>query len=216
MPRTRTTNRIVVVGDLVASRDIAGRSAVQGQLKASLKSLNAKKGDAPLSPYTITLGDEFQAVFSGPGRIFHDALRIMRAIHPVRIRFSFGIGVIVTDINTRQAIGMDGPAFHFARAAIDQLKRTKNLFVLAAPSGIDLALANQSLDLVSHLIRKWNRNQFDVLLGVYERRAVKDIASDLGVTDKAVYKAIEAGAMKSIVRVFEEITLRLAQTMENA
>jgi SatD family (SatD) len=213
MGKTRTTQKIVVVGDLVASRSIAGRSAVQNELKAALKGLNGKKRSDLLSPYTITLGDEFQAVFCGAERVFPDALRIMRAIHPVRIRFSFGIGRIDTPINRKQAIGMDGPAFHLARTAIEGLKRTKTLFVLAAPAGIDVALANGSLDLVSHLVRKWDRNQFDMLLGAFDRHPVKDIAVDLGVTDKAVYKAVEAGAMKTIIRIFEEITLHIRQIM---
>lgn len=216
MGKTHDRRYIVAVGDLVASRKLVHRSAVQDELKACLKSLNAKKREGVLSPYTITLGDEFQAVFSGPDRLFHDAFRIMKAIHPVAMRFSFGIGRIDTKINPKQAIGMDGPAFHLARAAIEQLKRTKNLMVIATSEWPDVTLANESLDLVSHLVRKWDRNQFEVLLGVYTQRAVKDIAADLDVTDKAIYKAIDAGAMKTIVGILEEITARLSLLMEEA
>jgi hypothetical protein len=211
MVKTGQMQRIVVVGDMVASRKIADRAAVQKTLTACLKQLNAKRKGKILSPYTITLGDEFQAVFSRPEGLFRDAFRILRAIDPVKIRFSLGIGLIDTAINPIQAIGMDGPAFHAARAALDELKKTKSLFVVAGPPAGEIALVNQALALVSHQIRKWDKNQFDVFIGVAENQPVRLIAGQLGVSDKAIYKAVKSNAMKTIVRILDEITVRLAQ-----
>ena len=56
---TRTRN-IVLVGDLVASRRIIERSAVQGKLRACLRQLNSKKREGLVSPDRITLGDKFR------------------------------------------------------------------------------------------------------------------------------------------------------------
>jgi hypothetical protein len=204
---------IVLVADLVASRRIVERSAVQERLGTCLKQLNSRKREGLVSPYTITLGDEFQAVFSAPDRLFRDALTVLIALYPVAVRFSFGIGDISTPINTKQAIGMDGPAFHEARATIDRLKKTKNLFAVASSGGAGLTLINQSLALVSHTIGKWPRNRLEILRGLFENLDVKQMAHDLRVSDKAVYKSIDAGAIRTIVPLLEEITagLRLIQ-----
>ena len=214
MGRADRIRNIVLVGDLVASRRIAERSAVQERLRACLRQLNSKKREGLVSPYTITLGDEFQAVFSTPDRLFRDALTVLIALYPVEVRFSFAIGEISTAINTKQAIGMDGPAFHEARATIDRLKKTKSLFAIASPDGAGLTLINQSLALVSHTIGKWPRNRLELLRGLTENHTVKQLARDLRVTDKAVYKSIDAGAIRTIVPLLEEIIADLRKILK--
>jgi hypothetical protein len=206
--------QIVLVADLVASRRIAERSAVQERLRACLRQLNSRKREGLLSPYTITLGDEFQAVLSAPERIFRDALTVLIAIYPVAVRFSFAIGEISTAINTRQALGMDGPAFHEARATIGHLKKTKSLFAVAYTDSSGLTLINLSLALISHTIAKWPRSRLEILRRLFEKRTIKQIARDLRVTDQAVYKSIDAGAVRTIVPLLDEIIARLRLTLQ--
>jgi hypothetical protein len=205
---------LVLVGDLVGSRRIAGRSAVQEKFKACLAQLNAKKREGLVSPYTITLGDEFQAVFSTPDRLFRDALTILLSLHPVSVRFSCAIGEISTAINTRQAIGMDGPAFHAARATIESMKKTESLFAITSSDGAGLAFINRSLALVSHAIRNWPVSRLKILHGLSENRSVEQIARDLRVTEQGVYKSIDAGAIWTIAPLLEEIVASLRQMME--
>ena len=214
MGKATRIKHIVLVGDLVASRKIVERSEVQERLRACLRQLNSKKREGLVSPYTITLGDEFQAVFSAPERLFRDAVTVLIALYPVEVRFTFAIGEISTAINTKQAIGMDGPAFHEARATIDRLKKTKNLFAIASPDGAGLTLINQSLALVSHTIGKWPRSRLEILRGISENRTVKQLARDLRVTHKAVYKSINAGAIRTIVPLLEEIVAGLRKILE--
>jgi len=212
--KANRTRNIVLVGDLVASRRIVERSAVQEKLRACLRQLNAKKRGGLVSPYTITLGDEFQAVFTAPDRFYRDALAILIALYPVEVRFALAIGEISTPINTKQAIGMDGPAFHEARAMIERLKKTKSLFAIAGPDKAGLTLINESLALVSHSIVKWPVSRLEILQGLIGNVTVKQMARDLRVTDKAVYKSIDAGAIRTIVPLFGEITASLRQVME--
>ena len=214
MGSKRHRRYIVLVGDLIASRKIAERSAVQQKLRTCLRHLNAKKREGLISPYTVTLGDEFQAVFSAPDRIFRDALSILIALHPVVVRFVFAVGEISTAINTKQAIGMDGPAFHEARETIEGLKKTKALFAVATPHGNSQALMNQSLDLVSHLMRKWPQNRLEILRDLSEHRKVRHIIRDFRVSRQAVYKSIDAGAIRTIVPLLDEIVNSLRKTLE--
>ncbi|MEQ8516180.1 MAG: SatD family protein, partial [Chromatocurvus sp.] len=49
---------------------VKNRAGLQRVFASSLSSLNARFGDALASPFTITLGDEFQAVFRDPSPVW--------------------------------------------------------------------------------------------------------------------------------------------------
>ncbi len=216
MGKPHRVKYVVLVADLVSSRKIVERSAVQEKLTTCLRRLNSGKKEGLLSPYTITLGDEFQSVFATPGRIFRDALTVLIALYPVEVRFVFAVGEISTSINSKQTLGMDGPAFHEARGAIERLKKAKGLFAVAGPEPAGLDLVNHSLALVSHAIRKWPRSRLEILRGILEHRSVGQLASDLGITDKAVYKSIDAGAVRTIAPIFDEIIMRIAALQDGS
>ncbi|HPB66995.1 MAG TPA: SatD family protein [Spirochaetales bacterium] len=63
---------LCVIADLVDSRGIADRGRFQRGLKASLEALSSRRGARLLSPYTITLGDEFQALYRDSGTLLAD------------------------------------------------------------------------------------------------------------------------------------------------
>jgi hypothetical protein len=52
------------------------------------------------------------------------------------------------------------------------------------------------------------------LRGLTENHTVKQLARDLRVTDKAVYKSIDAGAIRTIVPLLEEIIAGLRKILE--
>src|SRR5438046_7843335 len=114
---------LCVIGDIVKSRKLPQRDRVQLQLAKGLKEVNTIAGRRLLSPYTLTLGDEFQAVYGHADQLFYDLWSIVYRIHPTRLRFSVAVGALSTRINRRSAVGMDGPAFHEARSGIDELRR---------------------------------------------------------------------------------------------
>src|SRR5438270_579082 len=113
---------IAIIGDIVDSKDIARRDAFQRKLAKALTARGKEKKSGLVSPYTITLGDEFQAVYRSAHHLWTDIITLLGDIHPVQARFAIGVGELTTRINHRQALGMDGPAFHRARAAITELK----------------------------------------------------------------------------------------------
>ena len=112
---------LVLIGDIVASRRLPARAQFQRRMKCVLQALNSRRKSL-VSPYTLTLGDEFQAVYRDADTAFADVFGLMAEIAPVQARFALSVGEIVTPINPAQSIGMDGPAFHRARALLDRLK----------------------------------------------------------------------------------------------
>ncbi len=206
-------NYIVVIGDIVASRKVAQRARLQRDLKGVLETLNKENNRSVVSPYTITLGDEFQAVFTGTDSLFRHTMEILLALHPVKARFSFGIGAIATPINRKQAIGMDGAAFHQARQALEKLKKSRSLYAVAGLRGPVGGLTEQSLDLVSHFSRHWRRSRLQVFAMLTRQLPVKDIAASARMTDKAVYKTIDAGALRTILSIFRQVSAAMNEEL---
>jgi hypothetical protein len=195
---------IAVIGDIVSSRKIVARGRFDERLRATLESLNLRR-TGMLSPYTLTIGDEIQALFESASGLFHDAVAILSAIHPQKMRFAFAVGSLSTPINPERAIGMDGPAFHHARAGIEQLKQSGYLFTLMGEGIPTLALIQKNLSLLSFQMDKWNATRMHTLALLQQGMPVKEIAARLQVSDKAVYKTIEAGNLELVIELFDEI-----------
>ena len=202
---------LVVIGDVIGSRQIEDRGQLQRRLSEMLEALNQRK-DAPLSPYTITLGDEFQAVYRQPESLFQHAFSVMEKAHPHRIRFSFGLGRITTAINRKQSLGMDGEAFYRAREGMDWIKdqRADYHFILQGlPDQQQADLLNNTLFLISNLLSGWQYNRTAVLRRRLENQPVKTIARNLEISETAVYRNIYDGSLREIIRLFELITQEL-------
>lgn len=197
--------KIVLIGDIISSKKIGQRSKIQSKLKRIFKKINNSEKNLS-SPLTITLGDEFQAVYSKADSIFHDIWLISLAVYPVKIRFSIGIGEISTRINKKQAIGMDGPAFYNARAGLDKLKQTSYIFNITEEKLEDKDIIKQSLFLISHISEGWKEMRLRILTMLYNKVSVLEISKKLKISDKAVYKNINAGALDIIINLTDEIS----------
>ena len=202
---------IALIGDIKGSRNAQDRGALQQKLASTLEEVN--RGNESLhSPYTITLGDEFQAVYKNARRLFQDMWIILTGVYPYKIRFSIGLGELTTPINPRQAIGMDGPAFHHARKGIQDLKKTPYFFKVIGDSVPCGDLINQGLNLLSSLCNGWEKNRFHILLGLINGQGSKYMAQDLGISTVAVYKNKKAGALD----VIRDLGAEVASVLDEA
>lgn len=196
---------IVLIGDIVRSREITHRSGLQTELKHLLHELSLEN-QGIVSPYTITIGDEFQAVFKNADSVFYDVFRILAGIYPVMVRFSFGTGEITTGINTQQALGMDGEAFYNAREGMEKLKSNDALFGISGLTPPYSDLVNDVMSLVSGLIGEWrNNNRHFIISYLYENLKVTSMAEKLGISEQAVYKNIDNGRLFNLKSIFDNI-----------
>ena len=204
------SNYIVVIGDIVESKDLspALRKQTQNQLEEVFHRLN-RESQQLLSPYTITLGDEFQAVYRLADQLFHDIWAFKAQIHPVRVRVAISVGGITTKINREQSLGMDGPAFHAARDRIDEMKADDILLSLITKDKSFDRLVNSSLQILAGNLRTWNKNRFTILKKRYENVEVKEIARDLSLSEVAVYKNIHAGTLDAVKDLTECISQKV-------
>ena len=194
---------VALIADVVASREIRERITFDDRLLTRMNELSDQNPHI-VSRYTL-IGDEVQAVFSGTGFLFRDAVSILSAIHPVTMRFSYGVGTLIKPINPDQAIEMDGPAFHRARDGVNELKETGRLFTVVGNGVPQVELVREALRLVSHDMERWNENRVRTLAMRQQGVPVKEIAEELRVSDKAIYKTMDAGAVGVIIRLFDRI-----------
>lgn len=211
------SDSLVLIGDIEASREIEGeeRESFQHKLENILDNINDQE-DILLSPYTITLGDEFQAVFERADNIFVHMFKIKAALHPVGVRFSLGIGNISTPINSEQAIGMDGPAFHAAREGIDILKDSGYLFhirIADEEDDLNLKIVNGSLKLLAKQIRSWSKKRITIMHMLQEGYDYKAITKELDISQTAFYKNKEAGSLDVIENLIDDIANLINQKL---
>ncbi len=219
-------NFLVVIGDVISSRDVEQRHELQNRLEETFQVLNDRLSrdevhneSELLSPFTLTLGDEFQAVYSGADVMFRDALYILEQVHPHRVRFSFGVGTIDTDINRQQAIGMDGKAFHRARDGIEQLKSHREEYQFSVMGMADPALNqlfNHTLHLISNLLQSWHKNRIVVFRNRIDGISVKHIAQELEISTTAVYRNIYAGNIRELMEILSSMTDRINRELGDA
>src|SRR5260370_15365093 len=117
---------IAVIGDIVASRRVgeAQRSLVQRQLEGLVTPLNARYRRAIAARFLVTLGGEFQGVLRR-GDVIPDLIwDIETGLADVDVRLGIGFGTLLPPFKTL-ALGMDGPAFHAARDAIELARKRR-------------------------------------------------------------------------------------------
>jgi len=112
---------VTLIGDLVASRQVAGRATLQRSVNEVLAEANRRL--RPLQPLEATVGDEFQGAFAGVAEAARASLLIRLALlmeSEVDSRYGLGRGT-VTVFEARRPISQDGPGWWAARGAIDRV-----------------------------------------------------------------------------------------------
>lgn len=206
---------IALIGDIVASKQLPGsrRAATQQALDASLKALNRSRRRLGLaSGFTITLGDEFQALFHSADALWQCLFRIERDLYPTDFRFALGCGEIATKINPKTALGMDGPAFHAARAGIDRLRERDVRYGVFGLTP-EPPYLNDTLTLISRQRQTWKPARIETFVDLLEGARPAETAERLDLSPQAIYKNIAEGNLETIQRILFQCTADLNQAL---
>lgn len=205
---------LVLIGDIVASRELPARARFQRRMKSVLQAVNQRR-KALASPYTLTLGDEFQAVYRDADTAFADVFGLLTEIEPVQARFALAVGEIVTPINPAQSIGMDGPAFHRARALLEQLKADRRLLGVTGDGAEGWTLPAAALAVLSGQMEGWRANRMEIFARILAGEAAGELAKRTGITSRAVNKNIRAADLDEWKRILDEITRLLNKDLKS-
>jgi len=205
---------LVLIGDVLGSRQLPARAQFQRRLHQSLQTLNRRRPTLA-SPYTLTLGDEFQAVYRDAAGLFADIFTLQALIAPVRARFAVAVGEIVTPINPQQAIGMDGPAFHRARARLERLKKQGQLLGIHDAGETRWRLPSATLAVLSGLSEGWRQKRLQVFAGLLEGATVAELARQTKISPRAVNKNLRAADLDEWKHIVDEISRLLNEELKS-
>jgi len=208
-----------LIGDLVGSKTLApeARRKVQRALKGLFERLAPAATPGVSSQPTITLGDEFQALFSAAesaAAIRTFLTDVQDVCRPVGVRFGIGVGELTTD-RTPVAIGMDGPCFHRAREAL-QTSREQDL--PCAARGGDPLDADMLTFLVSQMLgirARWSdeqREAIETYLALPDaERSWSRVAEKLGRSPSAITQRQQAAQWKLVSALSDVVDRGLAR-----
>ena len=204
------SSQLALIGDLVGSRRAGERSAVHSRLTAALDRVN---GAVPAEvPLRITVGDEYQGVYTDLGSALRASLLLRLALLPdVDARHGIGRGSIV--VLTEEPRVEDGPAWWAAREAIVTVATTERRAALRGlrtayvsaedAGGPEPAAVNAALVLRDQLLHGVGQESLSVLAGMLSGMSQKEIAADLGVSASAVSQRVRRDGLGALVRADE-------------
>ncbi len=188
------TSVAVVIGDLVGSRGAADRRALHETLVAALDRVSTET--APVDPFAVSAGDEFQAAFARLGAALDAVLRLRVALLPdVDTRFGIGWGEVTRlDEHTQ-----DGPAWWAAREAVEWVheaedrpgtRHARTAYRSDDPHAPLPAAVNAALLCRDHLMGSWDERSHRILRGLMSGHTQAEVAAAEGVSASAVSQRV--------------------------
>ena len=201
---------LALIADVIDSKMVQERFDLQKQLEKTLQTMNELFGEFLASNFTLTLGDEFQALLKVDAPVFQMIDTLRSELTPTQLRFGIGLGEIVTDIDPLQSIGADGPAYWNARAAIN-LVHQKNDY---GNTQIYFSCGKEKQDFfVNALIASWEAirsgwrgSQEEILLDLLKRCVYsenfsqQDLAQSLAINPSALSKRLKSSSIRVYLR----------------
>ena len=201
---------LALIADVIDSKMVQERFDLQKQLEKTLQTMNELFGEFLASSFTLTLGDEFQALLKVDAPVFQIIDTLRSELTPTQLRFGIGLGEILTDIDPLQSIGADGPAYWNARAAIN-LVHQKNDY---GNTQIYFSSGKEKQDFfVNALIASgeairsgWRGSQEEILLDLLKRFVYsenfsqQDLAQSLDINPSALSKRLKSSSIRVYLR----------------
>lgn len=206
--------RAVLIADVVGSSqlDQASRLGLDADLRILFGQMNSEYQPSLTGKFGISLGDEFQAVFGEPALairpvlLIHAWLASQAKVRGVQVRSSVGIGpVFVT--SSRITRKQDGPAFHKARALIEQLHQQKQRIAFACIGDSTLTRAvNLSLEIgcrfVDSLWDDWTQPQWEAAYWKWTGKTSREVADLLEVRPQNISKRLKSSRFFLVDQTF--------------
>lgn len=205
-PVERGEIRATLIGDIVLSREVADRDALQRSIGRVVRLANAAL--EPIQLLEPTSGDEIQGAFADIDSAVRASLLLRLHLlkeHGVESRYGLGCGRIRVYKEYPPPRLQDGPGWWAARTAIERAREregsprtrcVRTRFELhdrdeVAP-GVDPKVINAYLTCRDGLIGQMGSRQRRLLLGVLAGRSQLDIAAEEGISQSAVSQGLAA------------------------
>lgn len=201
-----------LIGDVVGSRRVPDRSAVQEGLLRALAEVNAAV--PARQPLEATIGDEFQGAYDDLADALRASLLVRLLLLPLAdTRYGLGLGGVTVFTPGRAPLSQDGPGWWAAREAISEVQAregrrasargTRTWFVDRSadpwpvnstadesPGGTAASVVNAFLLCRDEGVSLMGERAQRLLLGWLAGRTQSELAEQEGITQSAVSQAL--------------------------
>ncbi len=203
----------VVMADVIGSR-LKNSNTLISEFKFAVNKVNSELRTEILSPYTITLGDEFQGVArslfaSTKTVIMLEELRL-RGQMESELRYVVNYGQIDTPINKDIAYEMLGEGLTKAREMLTEKRRGQSRFIFSIP-GTRLGLQLQKLlEVMMALAQRWTKpDDTELIFDMIENQNNQEVAEKYG-KDRSQIRKRRKFLLVDEYRATREVVLELA------
>ena len=201
---------LALIADVIDSKMVQERFDLQKQVEKTLQKMNELFGDYLASRFTLTLGDEFQALLEVDAPVFQIIDTLRSELTPTQLRFGIGLGEIVTSIDPLQSIGADGPAYWNARAAINLVHQKNDygntqIYFSSGKENQDF-FVNALIASGEAIRSSWRSSQEEILLDLLKRCVYsenfsqQDLAQSLEINPSALSKRLKSSSIRVYLR----------------
>lgn len=188
----------VITLDIKTSKASENRARLQEHLQNLCIALNEKKVE---SKFDIVLGDEIQGLVAFNRDIidFIDIIVKHKLEYQFDIHLGIGIGQVSTNINEIDVEKNDGPAFHYARDAVQLAKKKNQPTLLIHPANYqDL---EHLMNLYHLLLCDLSPHAFQILINLEQNMSQKEIALKMNVKQSSISRTINRFHISEIMNL---------------
>lgn len=200
--------RYILMGDIVRSRTYDARE-LRREFMQLMSSCNRKLAGEILSPYTVTLGDEFQGVAQSTRGLFDAVFYLeetsLQKSLKFKIRYVGLHGEIETPVNRMKAHGMMGAGLARARKLLTDKRRGKSRFQFEFPNVQMTKELNSLFLVIDGLIARWSPDDGPLIFDMIANTNNVEVGKKHGKNRTQIWKRRkhllieEFGALKEVV-----------------
>jgi hypothetical protein len=191
-----TRTYAVLIADVVGS---TSRSTIRSLLSEKLRAASHVHQNQGLIrlPYSVTAGDEFQAISDALTGIPRLILDLRRKLRPLRFRVGIGLGDVRERIQA-PVNRLGGDAFQYARKALESIKKDgspKFRVLTSFRSKNEMFDTTANLVYILHdtLVLKITQKQWDTIDVFWRKRRLEDAAKGLDLDVSTVSRNLKRG-----------------------
>lgn len=181
----------ILMGDIIGSSDYESKK-IGKNLKELVHSANEDLRSKTLSPYTVTLGDEFQGVTqslkSGVETLFYfEEQRLARELE-FKLHYVLHFGKIETEINPETSYGMLGKGLTQAREKLTAKKRDRKRFSFSLEKKEQSEQLNRLFEVLDGITERWKKDDFTFILDMIRNDNDQEVGEKHGKDRSQIYK----------------------------
>lgn len=188
---------VALIGDVVGSRLVEDRSALQRLLERSLAETSRQTGGS----LDMTIGDEFQGRLADLESALVASLRLHLALLPMsRLRIGIGLGALNLETDATSPIGQDGPVWWRARGALEILASEGDVARTRVDTGTDWdPLINAYLRMRDTVVDGFDPVDATIATGLLDGSTQKALAADVKLNQSSVSRRVRRHGVAAVV-----------------